>query len=258
MLIKVLIISALVGGATIAPGASQEHKIPVGLQLRIILLNNLAYVQAGMLAAFTKFTASQPAVHDQVTAAVVSAIRKKSEQSEADFAASIGVSVEVLQRTEQEGTGLDRAVLEQIWGMGLLSVKELVALRRDVMVATMSEEDKAVLLGRASKVVQQLLTVLKYIQVSSRSADSVQLPAVEDILRQVRDDYGVLIQLAAEHYPQIKEFISLESLSDELITGIATASAVTDKLRHHIAFTFFLKQISNWSDEQAADQADNE
>ena len=75
MFSKVLIISALVGWATIAQGEPQEHKIPVGLQLRIILLNNLAYVKSDMLTAFTK--ANSPALHDQVTAALVSAIRKE-------------------------------------------------------------------------------------------------------------------------------------------------------------------------------------
>ena len=252
MFSKVLFIIALVGWATIAQGEPQEHKIPVGLQLRIILLNNLAYVKSDMLTAFTK--ANSPALHDQVTAALVSAIRKKSGQSEADFAVSVGVGVEVLQRAEQEGVGLDSAALEKIWGLGLLSVEELVALRRDVVVLVLSEEEKALILSRASTVVKNLLTVLKYIQVSSRSADSMQLPAAEDILRKVREDYSILTQLAAEHYPQVKEFISLENLNDELIAGIATASSVTDKLRHHAAFMFFQNQISSWSDEQAVDK----
>ena len=249
---KVLIIGALVLGATVAQGEPQEHKIPIGLQLRIILLNNLAYVQTGMMDAFTK--ANSPALHDQVTAAVVKAIRTKSEQSEADFAASLGVSVEVLQQVEQEGKGLDSAALKKMWGLGLLSAEELLALRRDVVIAALSEEEKALVLSRAGAVVKNLLTVVKYIQASSRSSDSVQLPAVEDILRKVREDYNVLIQLAAEHYPQIKEFISLENLNDELIADIANASSTTDKLRHHVAFMFFQTQISDWSDKQAAGQ----
>lgn len=256
MFSKVFIISALVLGATIAKAESQEHKLPVDLQLRIILLNNLAYVQPDMLSAFTK--ANSPALHDSVTAAVVQAIRTKSEQSAADFAASVGISVEVLQQVEREGTGLDNAVLEKIWSMGLLTGEDLVTLRRDVVVASLSEEEKTLIFSRASTVVKNLLTVLKYVQVSSRSEDSVELPAVEDILRKVKVDYSILTQLAAEHYPQIKEFISLEKLDEELITSIATASATTDKLRHHVAFMFFQNQINNWRDEQAADKKEGD
>ena len=250
MFSKVLIISTLVLGATIAQAEPQEHKIPIGLQLRIILLNNLAYAQPDMLVAFSK--ANSPALHDQVTAAVVKAIRTKSKQSEADFAASLGVSAEVVQQAEQEGKGLDSAALKKMWGLGLLSVEELLALRRDVVIAALSEEEKALILSRASSVVKNLLTVLKYIQVSSRTADDMQLPAAEDILRKIREDYNVLVQLAAEHYPQIKEFISLENLNDELIAGIATAISITDKLRHHVAFMFFQTQISDWRDQQTA------
>ncbi len=249
MFSKLLLISALVGGATIAQGEPQEHKIPVGLQLRIILLNNLAYVKSEMVAAFAK--ANSPALHDQVTAAVVSAIRKKSAQSEADFATALGVSVEVLQQAEREGTGLDSDALAKMWDRDLLPVEELIAIRRDVVVAALSEEEKTLVMSRDSAVVKNLLTILKYIQVSSRREDSMQLPAAEDILRKVRDDYRVLIQLAVEHYPQIKEFVSLEDLDDELITSVGRASSIADKLRHHLAFMFFQRQISDWRNEQA-------
>jgi len=252
MFSKALIIGALIGAATFAQGNPQEHKVPLGLQLRIILLNNLTYVKSEMLNAFTK--ANAPALHDRVTAAIVSAIRAKSEQSEADFAASVGVSVEELQQAEREGTGLDRSALEKMWGLGLLSVEELVILRRDVVVAALSEAEKSLILSRASTIVKQVLTILKYIQLDTRKADSVQLPAVEDILHKVRDDYRILVQLATEHYPEIKKFINLEDLNDELITGIATATSVADQLRHHLAFMFFQQQINDWREAQAAER----
>lgn len=248
---RALIIGALVGAATLAQANPQQHKLPLGLQLRIILLNNLAYVKAEMLTAFTK--ANLPALHDQVTAAVVQAIRAKSEQSEADFAATMGVSVEALQQAEREGTGLDRSALEKMWGLGLLPVEELVALRRDVVVATLSEEE-TLILSRAGAMVRNLLTVLKYTQISSRTDEGMPLPAVEDIFHKVRDDYRILIQLATEHYPQLKEFISLEDLNDELIAAIATTSSVADQLRQHLAFMFFQTQINDWHEAQAAER----
>lgn len=247
---RALIIGALVGATTLAQANPQQHKLPLSLQLRIILLNNLAYVKAEMLTAFTK--ANLPALHDQVTAAVVRAIRAKGEQSEADFAVSMGVSVEALQQAEREGTGLDRSALEKMWGLGLLPVEELVVLRRDVVVATLSEAEKTLILSRASAMVRNLLTALKYAQISSRTAENMPLPAVEDILHKVRDDYRVLIQLATEHYPQLEAFISLEDFNDELITAIATTSSVADQLRQHLAFMFFQNQINDWREAQAA------
>ena len=250
MLNNVLIIMALVGGAAVANGEPQEHKIPVDLQLRIIMLNTLAYVQTDMIEAFTK--ANSPALHDQVTARVVSTIREKSAQSEADFAAAASISVETLQQVEQQGTGLERAALEKIWGMGLLSIEELAKLRVNVVITSLSDEEKALIGSRASTLVKNLLTLIKYTQASSRKDDSMALPAAADILTKMRADHGVLIQLAAEHYPQIKEFISMENFSDELITSIATASETTDKLRHHTAFMFFQDQIISWQQEQQA------
>ena len=256
MFSKALIISALIGAATFAQGNPQEHKVPLGLQLRIILLNNLTYVKSEMLNAFTK--SNSPALHDQVTAAIVSAIRAKSEQSEADFAASVEVSVEALQQAEREGTGLDRSALEKMWGLGLLSVEELVVLRRDVVVAALSEAEQALIMSRASTIVKQVLTVLKYIQFETRKTDSVHMPAVEDILHKVRDDYRILVQLATENYPEIKKFISPEDLNDELITAIATATSVADRLRHHLAFMFFQQQINDWREAQAAENKNSD
>lgn len=250
MLNKVLIMIALVGGTTVANGEPQKHKLPIGLQLRIVMLNTLAYVQTEMIEAFTK--ANSPALHDQVTARVVSTIREKSAQSEADFAAAASISVETLQQVEQDGTGLDREALERIWGMGLLSIEELAQLRVNVVVTSLSDEEKALIGSRASTLVKNMLTVLRYTQASIRKDDSMELPAAADILTKMRDDHSVLLQLAAEHYPQIKEFISIENFSDELITSIATANATTDKLRHHTAFMFFQDQIISWQQEQQA------
>ena len=97
--------------------------------------------------------------------------------------------------------------------------------------------------------------MVKYAQATARKDDSIELPAAADILTKMRDDYSVLLQLAAEHYPQIKEFISLENFSDELIASVATASETTDKLRHHTAFMFFQDQIVSWQQEQQGCQA---
>ena len=154
MLNKVLIIMALVGGATVANSEPQEHKIPIGLQLRIIMLNTLAYVQTDMIEAFMK--ANSPALHDQVTARVVSTIREKSAKSEADFAEAVSISVEALQQVEQDGTGLSREALEKIWGLGLLSIEELAQLRVNVVVTSLSDEEKALIGSRASSLVKEL------------------------------------------------------------------------------------------------------
>ena len=244
---KVLVAMALMSGSALA----QEQKISIELQLRIVMLSNLAYVNTDMLAAFTK--ANTPAVHDRATAAIVSAIREKSTQSEADFAAAVGIDVEALQLAEREGTGLDQKVLEKIWGLGLLSVEELIKLRGEAIVADMTDEEKALAMSRAGLVVKEILTILQYIRISTRG-DSLQLPPAEGILHKTREDYNILLQLAEEHYPQIKKFISLEAFSDELIASITTASETTDQLRHHVAFMFFQKQISDWRDQQNADK----
>ena len=254
MFSKILVVIALVGGTALAQ--PQEHNLPIEVQLRIYMLNSLAYVKTETFAAFVK--ANSPALHDRVTASVVSAIREKSAQNAADFAAAAGISVEALQTAEQEGTGLDRIALEKIWGLGLLSVEDLFTLRREVVLAALSDEEKAHVKSRASTIVKELLNALKYIQVSLRDEGSAQLPAAEGILRKMRDDYDVLLQLSEEHYPQIKEFISPEAFSDELIAQAVTASKVTDQLRHNVAFMFFHNEISKWKDQQAADKPANQ
>ena len=252
-MIRLLVISALFSLATIAQGEPQKHELPVGLQLRIILLNNLAYVQSDMLTAFTKTNA--PQLHDLVTAQVVSAIRAKSGQSAADFATTVGISVEALQRAENDGSGLDVKALEQIWSLNLISVEEMMELRRQVVVEALTEKERVIVLGGAGKLVKDLLTVLRYTQISARGEDSVKLPAADEILNEVRKDYDVLLQLATEHFPQLGEFIALDKFNDELIASIVTSSTVIDKLRHHVGFNFFSNQIDAARQQQSADSA---
>ncbi len=247
---RILLVMALGGGTVLAQSQPpKQEELPAGLRLRIAMLIVLSHVNSDMLAAYAKAYSSES--QDLVTAGIVRAIREKSAQSAADFAAAAGIDVEQLQTAEREGTGLDETALAKIWGMGLLSVEELSELRRDIVVGTLSEEEKALLAGPAQAAVLNLLQVLQYTQILTRhSRKSAQLPAAEDILHKMRDDYNVLRQLAAEHFPQTKQFIALESFSDELVAAVAKANEAQVQLRHHVAFMFFLNVIREAREQQ--------
>lgn len=248
MIRNIVIVSLLSSWAAFAKAEPQQHELPPGLQARIILLNGLAYLQGDLLDAFAKARASE--LHDQVTARVAREVMARSGKSEVEFAAAVGVTVEELQQVLNAGKGLDREALKRMWDLGMLTVEELIPLRGNVIVAGLSEQEQALIVSPGSGMVSNVLRIIKFIQISERDKDSLQLPPVESIVEELRNDYDTLLQLAGEHYPEVKEFIALDKLNDELTARIVTVSEAEEKLIHHDAFMFFGELIAAWRAQQ--------
>lgn len=235
MLIKVLTFSILSIWAT--RGHSEVEDVPPALHAQILLLSVLKGADSDRLTIFVKINSLH--LHDATMAGVIRKMRSNSGQSPENFAAALGVTVDELHGFETEGTGVSRELMEKMWDISPLSIREFSELRSKVISAHLTSAEVELISQKGVDPAAAIL-VLRFAQKAMKKGETL---SVEAVMRKVRSNHAAIEEFMRDTLSDDRAIISADAITDELIQVLADSSAVADALQEHTGFIFLRDKL---------------
>lgn len=235
MLKKVLIIGILSALTTSSYG--EEENIPPALQAQILLLSVLKGADPARLAVYAKVNSLR--LHDAITASVIRKMRNNSGQSLEDFAATIEVPIDELQGFETEGIGVNREMMEKMWSISPLSIRELSELRGEIISTELTPDEMQLISQRGINLTTTLLA-LRFAQKVMKEGETL---SVEVIMRKIKNNHAAIEEFMRETLAENQEIISADAITNELVQTLVDISAAADAIQEHAGFRFLQDKI---------------